>query len=255
METDGSALRAAGPVNPLPLVHVPRPRLSDSVVAYFSREIVSGRLAPGQALPSEPELAAQFGLSKVVIRDSIQALETMGLIRVQQGKRTIVLNDAEWDVLSSLTQRAFQAEGTARDLREQMYEARLIVEPAVAALCAARSTEARVQELIVLVDQMRLIARRDGDVGHFLAIDRAFHDLIARAVGNVAVRAMMRDLHVPTAAHWANSGVLPADLAMLAEQHARIATAIEARDSEGARRVMAEHIEWARQVDIERFQK
>src|SRR6266540_177426 len=87
-----------------------RPRLSDGVVSDLVREIISGRLPPGSTLPPEPELVATYGISKVVVRESILLLQSLGLVIVQQGKRTVVSDEGEWVVLSPIAQEAFRAE-------------------------------------------------------------------------------------------------------------------------------------------------
>jgi len=53
-------------------------------------EILRGTLAPGGALPSEPELAARFGLSRTSVRNAIKQLRDWGLVRAEQGRGTYV---------------------------------------------------------------------------------------------------------------------------------------------------------------------
>src|ERR687886_1846181 len=60
-------------------------RASSDVVAQIREAILSGRVKPGDRLPTERELAAQFGVSRVTIRDALRALEAGGLIRVRVG--------------------------------------------------------------------------------------------------------------------------------------------------------------------------
>jgi DNA-binding FadR family transcriptional regulator len=134
----------------------------------------------------------------------------------------------------------------------QLYEARLIVEPEAAALAAARATDPHVLELRRLVERMDSIAAGTGDLPEFLRTDRAFHDVIARAGRNVAIRAMMRDLHRYMSFNWAGSRIHAAELPVLAEQHRRIAGPIADRDPGAARQAMREHVSWARRVETDR---
>jgi DNA-binding FadR family transcriptional regulator len=226
--------------------------LSDQVVDHFARQIVSGRLSAGDYLPSEPELVDHFAVSKAVIRDSLQLLEAHGLVMVQQGKRTVVRSDSDWDVLSRVVQEAFRAEPTQRSISAQTFEARLLVEPLAAGLCAGRANSAQIATLLSLVEKMRDAADNSRDVTEFLSYDWSFHDLIARTVGNVVLRAMLRDLHIQTSWAWADSMVQAGELSLLAEQHAEIAKAIAERMGDQARDAMIAHIEWARAVDVDR---
>lgn len=237
------------PVSPRAIA---RPRLSDAVVSDLVREIISGRLAPGSTLPSEPELVSAYAISKVVVRESISSLQALGLVAVQQGKRTVVLDQREWDVLSPVVQEAFRAEGRGHELIRQLHEARLIIEPAAAALSAERATPDRVQELGVLVDRLEEIAGGSRNLEAFLKTDRAFHDVIARAGDNVALRAMMRDLHRFMSFNWEDSKIRRSELAMLVGHHRRIAEAIARRDPDGARQAMLDHISWASRIEVER---
>ena len=226
-----------------------RPRLSHAVVSDLVREIISGRLAPEMILPSEPALASTYAISKVVVREAISSLQALGLVAVQQGKRTVVLHEHERDVLSPVVQEAFHAEGRGHELIGQLYEARLIIEPAAAALSAERATPDRVQELGVLVDRLEAIASGSRDLEAFLKTDRAFHDVIARAGDNVALRAIMRNLHRFMSFNWEDSRIHRSELALLVEHHRRIAEAIARRDPDGARQAMLDHISWASRIE------
>ena len=229
-----------------------RQRLSDTVAEDLARAVVSGRIAVGATLPSEPELVAGFGISKVVVREAIVALQAAGLVTVKQGKRTTVLDEGAWDVLSPMVQQAIRAEGRGHSLLRQLHEARLIVEPAAAALSAERASPIRVAELSVLADRLGEIATGSRDLAEFLAVDRAFHDVVAWACENVALRAMMRDLHRYMSFNWEDSRILRSELPMLAEHHRRVFDAIAARDPDAARNAMLEHISWASRIETER---
>src|SRR5262245_21635308 len=59
--------------------------LSDQVVAFLERRIGSGKIAPGARLPSERELCAQFGVSRIVVREAIARLKADGYVETRQG--------------------------------------------------------------------------------------------------------------------------------------------------------------------------
>src|SRR3954454_1177452 len=62
-------------------------RASSSIADQIRAAIVGGRLNQGERLPPERELAEQFGVSRVTVRDALRALEAMGLIEVRVGAR------------------------------------------------------------------------------------------------------------------------------------------------------------------------
>src|SRR5919197_6478704 len=62
-------------------------RASSSIADQIRGAIVSGRLREGERLPPERELAEQFGVSRVTVRDALRALEAQGLVEVRVGAR------------------------------------------------------------------------------------------------------------------------------------------------------------------------
>jgi len=60
--------------------------LADTLIA----EIVSGKLVPGQTIPSEHELVEYFKVSRYTVREALRVLQDSGLITRQQGKGTVV---------------------------------------------------------------------------------------------------------------------------------------------------------------------
>src|ERR687886_1492365 len=62
-------------------------RASSAIAEQIRTAIVTGQLGEGDRLPPERELAEQFGVSRVTIRDALRALEAMGLIDVKVGAR------------------------------------------------------------------------------------------------------------------------------------------------------------------------
>jgi GntR family transcriptional repressor for pyruvate dehydrogenase complex len=187
----------------------------------------------------------------VVIRECIQELAGYGMIRVQHGKRTVVLDQSEWHVLAPLVQEAYRLAGGAEDMTDQAYEVRLVLEMNAVGLAAEHRSASHLDELDAHVEAMRSIAIDTREVPEFLVKDRAFHDVIGRATGNMVLRAMMRDLHNLLAANWTSSRTTPAQLKVLAEQHAAIAEAIRSRNPATARHAMEAHLRWAKDVETQ----
>src|SRR5439155_15410669 len=173
------------------------------VVPHICREIVSGSLPPCSMVPSEPELLASYGVSKTVVRETVQALAALGLVRVQHGKRSVVLPQSEWNILSLPVQEAYRAENLARPLVQELYDVRLVLEPQAARWTAERRSFDHCEELQHLIDVMAdsLQASQDG-AGVFLEYDRDFHLAIATASANRVLRAVVRDIHELLTTSW-----------------------------------------------------
>ena len=69
---------------------ISKTRASDDIFRALHAEIVAGRLGPGTRLPSEKELAAQFGVSGPTVRESIRGLTLIGLAEARHGAGTFV---------------------------------------------------------------------------------------------------------------------------------------------------------------------
>jgi DNA-binding transcriptional regulator YhcF (GntR family) len=60
-------------------------RISQNIVEQIRETIISGRLKPGDRLPSEKDLSVEFGVSKASLREALRALEALGMLEVKQG--------------------------------------------------------------------------------------------------------------------------------------------------------------------------
>lgn len=103
----------------------PQPRLSDRVAAEIVRTIVEHDLKPGDALPPERELGAQFGVSRTVVREAVRALDARGILEVRVGSRIKVaavepetVRDAIWHFgrTTALDRSSITAVSVALDL-------------------------------------------------------------------------------------------------------------------------------------------
>ncbi|PWU24364.1 MAG: hypothetical protein C5B48_06775 [Candidatus Rokuibacteriota bacterium] len=225
-------------------------KLHEQVVAHICREIVSGSLPPGSLIPSEPELVATYGVSKTVVRETVQALAALGLVRVQHGKRSIVLPQSQWNILSPPVQEAYRAENLARPLVQELYDVRLVLEPQAARWTAERRSFDHCKELKRLIAVMEDSLRPShGGAGAFLEYDRDFHLAIATAAANRVLRAIVRDIHELLTTSWLLSDLTAEELDVVFEQHSAIADAIIDRDGARAETLMREHLEWAAATD------
>jgi GntR family transcriptional regulator, transcriptional repressor for pyruvate dehydrogenase complex len=62
---------------------------ADSIADAFGKKILSG-LRPGDILPSEAEIAAEFGVSRITIREAMKILSGRGLVSIARGRRAVV---------------------------------------------------------------------------------------------------------------------------------------------------------------------
>ena len=208
-------------------------RLYHSVAEQIKALINEGAFPPGSRLPGERELAEQFDVSRVTIREAEIALQALGYLSIKTGSGAYVLDPAENDrnVLPNVS--AFE-----------LTEARLIYEAEAAALAARHIGGDCLDRLEQLLEAM--VA--DGQQGQALPLqaDREFHVTIARASGNAVVEHVIETL-------WRMRSELPEvrdvhaaicaveDKDVLHREHAQVLEALRARDPAAARQAMQEH--------------
>src|SRR2546423_5618457 len=120
-------------------------RASSSIADQIRQAIVTGKLAQGERLPPERELAEQFGVSRVTVRDALRSLEAMGLLEVKVGARgaAFVTAPTGSKVAQTMSDMVLMSATTP----EEIVEARLIVELGTVTLACARATPEDLAEL------------------------------------------------------------------------------------------------------------
>src|SRR5918911_2130991 len=115
-------------------------RASSSIADQIRQAIVTGQLKEGPRLPPERELAEQFGVSRVTVRDALRALEAMGLIEVRVGARggAFVTAPTGSVVAQTMSDMMLMSAVTPEDV----VEARLVVELGTVTLACVRATPA-----------------------------------------------------------------------------------------------------------------
>jgi len=217
---------------------------AEQVVAHVRSLIERGALRPGDRLPAERDLASQIGVSRPTLRAGLHALAAMGVVRSRHGSGTFVPDGPPALASESLSLLA-ALHGFSR---EEMYEARSVLEVAAAGLAAERATP---DQLASLADVVTSLFALTDQPQAFLVHDVDFHRIVAATSGNpilVALIEMVSALYYErrrkTAERAANR-----DLRSAAEAHRRIYQAIRRRDADGARRAMHEHL-----VEASRYQ-
>ena len=215
--------------------------LVDTVAEKLLEEIVAGRLAPGDALPAEADIAAEYQISRLTVREALTMLRTIKVISVQRGRGTFITAPDEWTSVEAIVRAAAHSTGNSMASR-QLLEARRFVESGAAALAAARRTDSDVELLRGQLDAMAA-ADAAGDADAFVEADRLFHTLILKMSGNTLFAAvfvpMGRVLADARREAFVASPVRARTLAM----HRKVLAAVERGDQHGARQAMEDHVD------------
>ena len=160
----------------MPLRAVKKRRIHEEIVAQIRQELASGRLKAEDQLPSERELSERFQVSRASVREAIRALESMGVVRIKTGEGTYVTSGSE-ALLSPLVSVILQQ----KDVLLDIFEARKVIEPEIAALAAVRAGPEQIAQMEgILEEQARQIT--GGKTG--VEADTAFHSLLTQSTKN-----------------------------------------------------------------------
>lgn len=215
---------------------VPRKSLADIVFERVERAIKSGAYRPDERLPTEHELAAEFEVSRPIVRDALRRLREQGYIYSRRGAGSFVRSSGLKEPLGF-----GQLENVADLLH--CYEFRLTLEPEAAGFAATRHDPSSLAAIASALDLMRDATNRQA---HREDADFQFHLAIARASKNsyfwTAMEALREHIAVGMRFHGVSVKRETRGLARVFEEHARIYAAIQTGDAEAAKNLMREHL-------------
>jgi GntR family transcriptional regulator, transcriptional repressor for pyruvate dehydrogenase complex len=216
-------------------------RLYEQIVQQIEESVLKGTLKPGDQLPAERELAQQLGVSRTAVREAVKTLREKGLVEAYSGRGTFITDGTSQAARQSfdLMVKLGQAEGSPH-----LAELRLILEPGIAALAAARVQE---PEIVALREAVTVMDGAQRDPEAYIEADLDFHLALAEAAANPLILSLIDSI-----------------VGLLREQrmrifnveggpqrgqihHKRILEAIERHDPEMARSAMRSHLEQVRE--------
>lgn len=218
-----------------------RKGLADIVFERMLRAIKSGAYKPDERLPTEHDLAAEFEVSRPVIREALKRLRDQSLIYSRRGAGSFVRSVGLRNPLGF-----GQLENVADLLN--CYEFRLTMEPAAAAAAAARHDADSLKAIRRALELLRDATNRQS---HREDADFQFHLAIARAAQNnyftTAMEALKDHIAVGMKFHGASIKREASGLSRVFGEHEAIATAIANSNEDDARRLMFEHLKGSRE--------
>ena len=185
--------RSSTTARPQPMTSAPakRPKAAENVAAELRRQIVTGRLKPGDKLHPENVLQAEFEISRPTLREALRLLESESLITISRGQhggaRVISID------LGAAARQAgvfLQIKGTTL---QDVWLARTIIEPPAVGLLASLRNPAAFAELEANIAEARDAAEHDPIRYADLSAD--FSMLIARHCGNNTIHLFAALIH------------------------------------------------------------
>ena len=196
--------------------------------------VAEKRMAPGEKLPNELELARELGISRTTLREAVRALTERGVLEIRRGKGTFVSERVE-----HLEDFGFDKLGGMRGRLRDLFELRAVFEPSAARLACRRATPEELAEILdwggrveacILAGENRTRA------------DREFHAAIVRATHNEFMARLLPMIN-QAVGQAIRTGEGQEKLARdTLRDHALLLEFFRRRDEEGAEHAMAIHM-------------
>jgi GntR family transcriptional repressor for pyruvate dehydrogenase complex len=210
-------------------------RIYEEIVRQVRGLIAEGKLRSGDRLPPERDLAEKFMVSRTSVREALRALQSRGLIEIRAGEGAFVKAISVEALIEPLALVILPH----REAVGELFEARRLLEPAIAALAARRATPEEIAEMERILDeQAREVAQ--GRTG--LAQDAAFHAALANSAHNRAISRIVNALMDLLTQSREESLHTPGRPTRSHQDHRRIVEAIQRRDELGAHRAVLDHL-------------
>ena len=168
----------------MPLRPVERRSASDAVFDQLIAEVLDGGIVPGEALPAERSLTGTLAVNRQAIREALQRLAQSGLVEINHGGPTKVLDFRRSGGLDLLPRLLVSGDGLDPTVARSVVEMRACIGPDVARLAAERASSDLISELGRIVEEMGA----QPDPGVVARLDVQFWDLLVDGSGNIAYR-------------------------------------------------------------------
>jgi GntR family transcriptional repressor for pyruvate dehydrogenase complex len=212
--------------------------ISDDIVRQIMKQISTGNLKPGERLPAERDLCKSFNTGRSSLREALRCLSIMGVLTARVGEGTSVAIDGS-KFLETVMQWRFITE--KYDIRNLM-ETRISLEGLAAESSADRASEAEIQALEALLQQMHAVV---SDARRFGILDLEFHLMIAKSSQNQVIYDLVSLIRGQLARALSEVLALPDARPLSIEEHEEILQAIKKRSPGMARKAMQAHLEAA----------
>lgn len=225
------------------MVYIPvkQGKIYEQIAAQIEQLILSGELQSGDRLPTERELASQFGASRTAVREAMKQLEQKGLVEMHPGRGTRVIDGTSEAMRDSLglMMRVGQAGSSV-----SLVELREILEPEIAALAASRAGE---EHIAAMREAVRIMDEHLDDAAAFIIADNGFHRALASGSRNTLILALVDSIVDMLSEQRKQIFMIEGGPQRGQYHHKLILDAVVRHDSEAAREAMRAHLRQVRE--------
>ncbi|ATW23471.1 FadR/GntR family transcriptional regulator [Candidatus Formimonas warabiya] len=156
---------------------IKRNKLYEEVVEKILEMIKQKEIEEGEKFPTEKELSAMFGVSRMAIREALSALQASGVVEVKHGSGTYLKNINDDVIIKPIARELIAQKDNLLDL----FELRRGIETEAASLAAVRASDEQISKLKEVLAQTRK-ALSEGKM--LVSEDFEFHFAIVEATNN-----------------------------------------------------------------------
>ena len=171
------------------------------IIDAFTEQLISGKLLPGDQIPTEIELAERFGVARNTVREAIKILVAMGVLEIRRPIGTFVCTGFSSPMISPLLYGVILSRGDSYD---ELMDLREIMESGTMLTVIRNATDEEIDSLQEpLSDLKSACMRKKPSVEDVFQKDNSFHEAIMnlshnRVVSQIAgtVRTMTHDMRL-----------------------------------------------------------
>jgi GntR family transcriptional regulator, transcriptional repressor for pyruvate dehydrogenase complex len=218
--------------------------VANQIVLQVREALFEGRFQPGDLLGSEKDLATQFDVSRITVRDALRTLETMGIVEIRVGAGGGArIAYGNLDHYSDALSIQFKLSGVTE---QEVFDLQIAIEGAAIELAASKRNQADLDNLASLLDEAEELL---DNPAAFTQSGQKFHLAITEASGNRALIAQFKAFRYVI---WSkNAKRAKREIALHALKiHKNIYQAIEEGNPKSARKLMVDHLESIRAMTL-----
>lgn len=221
---------------------------TSKVVEQLGMAIVSGDYAERTMIPLDPDLEEMFGVSRTVVREAKKTLVGKGLVQSKAKVGTRVRPSSDWNMFDADVLRWHASLRKPGPFLEELFEIRLLLEPAAAALVASRASNS---DVLLLNSHCEFMATSN-DALSYAAANIEFHTSILHMSGNRFLSSLGDMVQAALFSVYRrgidqdNAGLIPNENKAIIEDYRAIVEAVRTADAGRAEQLMARTIQHAK---------
>jgi len=218
---------------------VKRVGLTDSIIRQLISYIQTD-LTPGAKLPSERKLIDLLSVGRTSIRESLRALEMLGIVETRPGEGTYVSRNGSSPINRQIELGIFSSQRSIQEI----YQARRVIEIGMAPIVVDSISEEELEQCRAILKKMDALEETSIDL--FLEYDQQFHRIVAASTRNSILTEVLKLTHYILQEERKISDAAIRQLKKALKLHQDILRALEERDKAAAVRAVEDHMDWTR---------